>query len=327
MDSIWNSVLRCEVIDQTDTKLRVFTTLVWDIDLKNKKTILLMNLHSLKGIFQHASNALSDKFRKALNVKKKSKDSDTITFSLYISLSDTEEKKLGQFQLRPEHCLKASEDFDFVLLEIPEIFNGVARLPLCSEQVVCLVLQFLLTIMKRPATRVCIFGFAGAVRNRLAISASICSIDLPCTYYVNSLSAPGMSGSAVVTTRDGRVCGFWCGAFDADKKNTQYLSYAHFITVLPARSPSPPSSPEKSQKTKETSETVSSFQLLSHTNRMKMNPPRRELELLSCVCNKARFEAIWPCFVYSAVRVVAGQDADETLNAISAVLLFALNIF
>lgn len=93
-----------------------------------------------------------------------------------------------------------------------------------------------------PTQRVVVFGFPAAQPGPVVTPASVSRV-LRGQFALNTLSAPGGSGSAIIATRDGLVLGYVGGALDSDHNNTQYQMYAFKLDSLPKRLSSASTSP------------------------------------------------------------------------------------
>ena len=66
------------------------------------------------------------------------------------------------------------------------------------------------------------------------------------TFTLSALSAPGLSGGAVVCTSRGTPIGYVGGAVDGSRENAQFQAYAYKLDGLPELpSKTPPSSQEE----------------------------------------------------------------------------------
>jgi len=102
-----------------------------------------------------------------------------------------------------------------------------------------------LSFIRIPGQEVCVFGFpypddASVDLGRWMGTSRITSIERS-TIHLQMLSCPGLSGGAVITTKDGLLVGFMGGGLDADN-NTQFGSYAYDVRTLPLRPSSRPPS-------------------------------------------------------------------------------------
>ena len=88
-----------------------------------------------------------------------------------------------------------------------------------------------------------VFGFPQAAHGRWEANTTVTSIGRE-TFHIQSLSAPGLSGGAVVATSMGNVVGFMGGAWDAleEGKEQRFASYAIPVHKLPVRPSSKQSS-------------------------------------------------------------------------------------
>jgi hypothetical protein len=91
-----------------------------------------------------------------------------------------------------------------------------------------------------------LLGFPAAVDDaRFQVDTTIASINRN-SFCVAALSAPGLSGGAVVATRMGQIVGVMGGAMDAreGREIKRFVAYAIPAHSLPERPSSQPSSPE-----------------------------------------------------------------------------------
>lgn len=88
-----------------------------------------------------------------------------------------------------------------------------------------------------------IFGFPQTVEGRWEGNTTITSVAQH-HFCIQLLSAPGLSGGAVITSSMGEVVGFVGGAYDAqeDGKDFRFESYVIPTFALPKRPSSNPSS-------------------------------------------------------------------------------------
>ena len=88
-----------------------------------------------------------------------------------------------------------------------------------------------------------IFGFPGTYNARWEASSFVTTVNKD-FFTLQNLSAPGLSGGAVIASHLGEIVGFVGGAYDAEEKGKvqrPFESYAILARSLPRRPSSNPS--------------------------------------------------------------------------------------
>lgn len=247
--SIWKSVVRI-VIEDFD--VTVGTGIV--IDKDEDSLYIMTNLHL---IVDNMDDYISDNFKMQIakylkinphakkgakrKIEELDKDQSIDPPQVYISqLVEGILKNVGQFVLHKDVCWDSDADFDYLIWKIPIFPN--CSLENCDYSRVI-----------NNSMGVHIFGFPGALENSqfkhqyAIIPAQITGtlntititigLDKVNHVILSTLSAPGLSGSAIVCTQRGTPIGYLGGGFDADG-NQQYQSYGYSFAGLPTTLPS-----------------------------------------------------------------------------------------
>lgn len=151
-------------------------------------------------------------------------------------------EEVYRFSLDSDTCWHSSAAFDFAIFEV--------ALPRDNKLVRCRM-----SIKVFDTMNVDVFGFSGALGNQDCDDA-YAIIPAKFTGWsgnrmaLSSLSAPGLSGSAIVCTKSGMPVGYLGGGLDGSVKNEQYQFYGYtFHAVLPEIPSSLP--PDTKVKTKD----------------------------------------------------------------------------
>ena len=250
------------------------STKVWDIF--DSHLYLLVNLHFMIGV---NGNNLSKDFNK--NIKKycadnkESKPASTFE-ELDIATSDGDGGELIvllAFEVEKSMCHHVNCDYDVVILKVPlndgdwEIGNGTMtrkcteepslnslkrkRKPVVKDDSVIAgttVMKIPRCAVRVPDTteQVFVFGYPAMNRAKTVKHSAVSSHITQFCFTVDFLSAPGMSGSAIIADATGHIVGYLGGNYDSSAKNDQFCSYAYAIGLLPRRpSSSRTNSPER----------------------------------------------------------------------------------
>ncbi|KAL4147693.1 hypothetical protein PRNP1_011447 [Phytophthora ramorum] len=138
----------------------------------------------------------------------------------------TKPEEVHRFSLDSDTCWRSSAAFDFAIFEV--------ALPRDNELVRCTI-----SLKVNDPMSVDVFGFPGALEDQ-AFDHAYAIIPATFTGWsgnqmaLSSLSAPGLSGSAIVCTKRGVPVGYLGGGLDGSAKNEQYQFYGYtFQGVLP----------------------------------------------------------------------------------------------
>ncbi|KAF0702960.1 Aste57867_7721 [Aphanomyces stellatus] len=134
-------------------------------------------------------------------------------------------KKVHEFTLESDICWRSSVDFDFAILKIP----------LQATQLDLVGCKMAFSVY--PTMPVHVFGFPGNLvggkfKHRYAIIPAQVTGIMWNQMTLSTLSAPGLSGSAIVCTTRGTPVGYFGGLFDGST-NEQYQSYGFTLQGLP----------------------------------------------------------------------------------------------
>ncbi|OQR81454.1 crinkler (CRN) family protein [Thraustotheca clavata] len=150
-------------------------------------------------------------------------------------------KEVYKFSLESGICWRCSSDFDFAIFEVPTPPNVQLELVRCE-----------MAYGVYPSMPVHVFGFPGSLKGKFDHDYAIIPAEVTGTQgsqmTLSTLSAPGLSGSAVVCTKMGIPVGYMGGGFDGSSKNEQYQSYGFTFFGMP-RLPSamPPQDDEETK--------------------------------------------------------------------------------
>ncbi|KAL4118788.1 hypothetical protein PRIC2_011110 [Phytophthora ramorum] len=138
----------------------------------------------------------------------------------------TKPEEVHRFSLGSDTCWCSSAAFDFAIFEV--------ALPRDNKLVRCTI-----SLKVNDPMSVDVFGFPGALEDQ-AFDHAYAIIPATFTGWsgnqmaLSSLSAPGLSGSAIVCTKRGVPVGYLGGGLDGSAKNEQYQFYGYsFHGVLP----------------------------------------------------------------------------------------------
>ncbi|ETP31429.1 hypothetical protein F442_19704, partial [Phytophthora nicotianae P10297] len=152
----------------------------------------------------------------------------------------TKPEKVHQFSLDRDACWRSSAAFDFAIFEV--------AVPRDNKLVPCKM-----SLKVYDTMSVDVFGFPGALQDQ-HFDHDYAIIPAKITGWSGnqmtllSLSAPGLSGSAIVCTKRGVPVGYM-GGLDDSAKNEQYQSYGFtFHGVIPELPSSLPPDPEGETK-------------------------------------------------------------------------------
>ncbi|KAF1780800.1 hypothetical protein GQ600_546 [Phytophthora cactorum] len=145
----------------------------------------------------------------------------------------TKPEEVHRFSLDSDTCWRSSAAFDFAIFEVPVPRNNM--LVRCKT-----------SLKVYDTMSVDVFGFPGALQDQ-HFEHDYAIIPAKITGWsgnqmiLSSLSAPGLSGSAIVCTKRGVPVGYIGGGLDGSAKNEQYQSYGFtfhgLIPELPSSLP------------------------------------------------------------------------------------------
>ncbi|CAK4616117.1 unnamed protein product [Aphanomyces euteiches] len=266
---LWKSVVRITIEDSSGP-IDSSTALV--VDRTSNHLYVLTNLHLFLG--ELFCDALSPEFKKQIklysklhpgkksNAKrknesasdsgpsirrskcKKAPDSYGIFQIAIEQLFPDEEalKEVNKCSLKSDICWECSATFDFAILEIPTPPNAQLELVPCE-----------MAFGVFATMPVHVFGFpgnleAGKFDHQYAIIPAEVTGTNRNQMTLSTLSAPGLSGSAIVCTKRGIPIGYLGGGFDGTSKNEQYQSYGFTLQGIPSYLPSALSSQDEESK-------------------------------------------------------------------------------
>ncbi|KAG3121940.1 hypothetical protein PI126_g24351, partial [Phytophthora idaei] len=138
----------------------------------------------------------------------------------------TKPEEVHRFSLDSDTCWRSSAAFDFAIFEV--------AVPRDNKLVRCKM-----SLKVYDTMSVDVFGFPGALQDQ-HFDHAYAIIPAKITGWsgnqmaLSSLSAPGLSGSAIVCTKRGVPVGYIGGGLDGSAKNEQYQSYGFtFQGVIP----------------------------------------------------------------------------------------------
>ena len=238
MEQLWFSVLRIENDDNGERA----TALVFDVreEASIPFLLLLVNKHfCFKGnqlvklfyVDNEGKLLLVHQFRKV--EVKVFKDGGGLDFIIYrVNLSE---------EWSMQEPGRAQRE---VVTETKRAKRAAAPEPVKRATIICKTPPY--TYEMQRSMNVRIMGFPAAVTDaRFQVDTTIASIQRD-SFCVTTLSAPGLSGGAVVATRMGQIVGVVGGAMDASegRETKRFVAYAIPAHSLPKRPSSQPSSPE-----------------------------------------------------------------------------------
>ncbi|EEY67634.1 Crinkler (CRN) family protein [Phytophthora infestans T30-4] len=245
--NMWKSVVRVSsedvcsgtalVVDQTPTHLYLMTSLhLWTDATFADHLSADFKIQIKQYLRLHPSMKTSGRKRKDADVK----DADVATqprrkstrtaAMKTLALSDkpqvvveqllpttTKPEEVTRFSLDKDTCWRCSAVFDFAIFEV--------AVPLDNKLIRC---NTSLTVYDTMSVDV--FGFPGALQDQdfghaYAIIPARITAWCENRMTLSSLSAPGLSGSAIVCTKRGVPVGYIGGGLDGSAKNEQYQSY------------------------------------------------------------------------------------------------------
>jgi hypothetical protein len=127
--------------------------------------------------------------------------------------------------------VRSSAEHDFAVFEVAVAQDDVLSVP-------CEIAADLPVV---DSMNVHVFGFPGALEDKKTLDHSYTIIPAHVTdsskseMTLSSLSAPGLSGGAIVCTKRGKLVGYVGEAFDSPKKHDQFQSYDHTVIDPRAR--------------------------------------------------------------------------------------------
>ncbi|KAH9063002.1 hypothetical protein Ae201684P_009267 [Aphanomyces euteiches] len=179
-----------------------------------------------------AANISAPSIRRSKRVKKVPVSSDNFQIAIEQLFPDEEElKEVYKFSLESSTCWRCSADFDFAIFEVPTPPNVQLELVRCK-----------MAYRVFPTMPVHVFGFPGSLDGKFDHHYAIIPADVTGTnrnqMTLSTLSAPGLSGSAIVCTKRGIPVGYMGGGFDGSSENEQYQSYGFTLQGMPQDLPS-----------------------------------------------------------------------------------------
>ena len=245
--TIWKSVVRITCQDEFSGSGLIIDK--YDNDVKGlgptyaNSLYILTNLHLL-GKEKHVMESISPDFQKQIKKlgklgkfhgesrsKKQKLDSQD---PLKVQVEQFRDGKLVnalEFTLSNDVCWEAYSNLDMMILKVP--------IPKDCSLEKCNYTQYYVDTMP-----VHIFGFPGSLvadasfqHDYAIIPAQITGRDPVGRLLLSTLSAPGLSGSAIVCTARGEAIGYLGGGFDTGRGNQQYQSYGFGFIGLPQTMP------------------------------------------------------------------------------------------
>ncbi|KAH9085618.1 hypothetical protein Ae201684P_005324 [Aphanomyces euteiches] len=179
-----------------------------------------------------AANISAPSIRRSKRVKKVPVSSDIFQIAIEQLFPDEEElKEVYKFSLESSTCWRCSADFDFAIFEVPTPPNVQLELVRCE-----------MAYRVFPTMPVHVFGFPGSLDGKFDHHYAIIPAAVTGTnrnqMTLSTLSAPGLSGSAIVCTKRGIPVGYMGGGFDGSSENEQYQSYGFTLQGMPQDLPS-----------------------------------------------------------------------------------------
>ncbi|KAF0726743.1 hypothetical protein Ae201684_015139 [Aphanomyces euteiches] len=177
-----------------------------------------------------AANISAPSIRRSKRVKKVPVSSDNFQIAIEQLFPDEEElKEVYKFSLESSTCWRCSADFDFAIFEVPTPPNVQLELVRCK-----------MAYRVFPTMPVHVFGFPGSLDGKFDHHYAIIPAEVTGTnrnqMTLSTLSAPGLSGSAIVCTKRGIPVGYMGGGFDGSSE--QYQSYGFTLQGMPQDLPS-----------------------------------------------------------------------------------------
>ncbi|KAH9073221.1 hypothetical protein Ae201684P_015038 [Aphanomyces euteiches] len=177
-----------------------------------------------------AANISAPSIRRSKRVKKVPVSSDIFQIAIEQLFPDEEElKEVYKFSLESSTCWRCSADFDFAIFEVPTPPNVQLELVRCK-----------MAYRVFPTMPVHVFGFPGSLDGKFDHHYAIIPAEVTGTnrnqMTLSTLSAPGLSGSAIVCTKRGIPVGYMGGGFDGSSE--QYQSYGFTLQGMPQDLPS-----------------------------------------------------------------------------------------
>ncbi|CAK4628522.1 unnamed protein product, partial [Aphanomyces euteiches] len=179
-----------------------------------------------------AANISAPSIRRSKRVKKVPVSSDIFQIAIEQLFPDEEElKEVYKFSLESSTCWRCSADFVFAIFEVPTPPNVQLELVRCE-----------MAYRVFPTMPVHVFGFTGSLDGKFDHHYAIIPAEVTGTnrnqMTLSTLSAPGLSGSAIVCTKGGIPVGYMGGGFDGSSENEQYQSYGFTLQGMPQDLPS-----------------------------------------------------------------------------------------
>ncbi|KAG3137343.1 hypothetical protein PC128_g25758 [Phytophthora cactorum] len=263
--NLWKSVVRVSsedvcsgtalVVDQTPTHLYLMTNLhLWidatftdhlsaDFKLEIKRYLRLhpsrkTNGRKRKDADVKDANVAMQPRRKSQRTAAMKKKTPALSDKPQIVVEQllpdtTNPEEVHRFGLDRDTCWRSSAAFDFAIFEVPVPRNN--KLVRCKT-----------SLKVYDTMSVDVFGFPGALQDQ-RFEHDYAIIPAKITGWsgnqmtLSSLSAPGLSGSAIVCTKRGVPVGYIGGGLDGSAKNKQYQSYGFtfhgLIPELPSSLP------------------------------------------------------------------------------------------
>ncbi|KAH9090945.1 hypothetical protein Ae201684P_006348 [Aphanomyces euteiches] len=233
------------VVDRTPTHLNLLTNLHLFLDEEysdglsddfTKEILRYSKLHPGKKPSgkrkKDAANISAPSIRRSKRVKKVPVSSDIFQIAIEQLFPDEEElKEVYKFSLESSTCWRCSADFDFAIFEVPTPPNVQLELVRCE-----------MAYRVVPTMPVHVFGFPGSLDGKFDHHYAIIPAEVTGTnrnqMTLSTLSAPGLSGSAIVCTKRGIPVGYMGGGFDGSPENEQYQSYGFTLQGMPQDLPS-----------------------------------------------------------------------------------------
>ncbi|KAH9088093.1 hypothetical protein Ae201684P_008139 [Aphanomyces euteiches] len=177
-----------------------------------------------------AANISAPSIRRSKRVKKVPVSSNIFQIAIEQLFPDEEElKEVYKFSLESSTCWRCSADFDFAIFEVPTPPNVQLELVRCK-----------MAYRVFPTMPVHVFGFPGSLDGKFDHHYAIIPAEVTGTnrnqMTLSTLSAPGLSGSAIVCTKRGIPVGYMGGGFDGSSE--QYQSYGFTLQGMPQDLPS-----------------------------------------------------------------------------------------